>query len=99
MLTTGLVTSIALVTLIASSVIGLMVGFITCLVLRIPWDAKMAVTDTLLTAIVSIAAAFAFAAIALAHGQLDPGLNWILVIAAGSVVIRHLIRLARHPAN
>jgi hypothetical protein len=98
MLTTGLVSSIALVTLVASGVIGFIVGFITCRVLKISWDAKMAVTDTMLTVAVSIAAAFAFAAIAMARGHFDPGMEWILLIASGSVVIRHLVRLRRRPA-
>jgi hypothetical protein len=98
MLTTGLLSSIALVTLVASGVIGLILGFITCRVLKISWNAKMAVTDTMLMVAVSIAAAFAFAAVALARGHFDPGLQWILLIASGSIVIRHLVRLKRHPA-
>jgi hypothetical protein len=98
MLTTGLVSSIALVTLVASGVIGFIVGFITCRALKISWDAKLAVTDTMLTVAVSIAAAFAFAAIAMARGHFDPGMEWILLIASGSVVIRHVVRLKRHPA-
>ena len=98
MLTTGLVSSIALVTLVASGVIGFIVGFITCRVLKISWDAKMAVTDTMLTVAVSIAAAFAFAAIAMARGHFDPGIGWIFLIASGSVVARHIVRSKRHTA-
>ena len=98
MLTTGLVSSIALVTLVASGVIGFIVGFITCRVLKVSWDVKMAATDTIVTVAVSIATAFAFAAIAMARGHFDPGMEWILLIASGSVVIRHLVRLRRRPA-
>jgi hypothetical protein len=98
MLTTGLLSSIALVTLVASGVIGLIVGFITCWVLKVSWNAKMAVTDTMLTVAMSIAAAFAFAAIALARGHFDGSVGWILLIASGSVVIRHLVRRGYRPA-
>ena len=97
MLTTGLLSAITLVTLVASGVIGVIVGFITCWVLKVSWNTKMAVTDTILMVVVSIAAAFAFAAIALARGHFDGGLSWILLIASGSVVIRHLVRRASRP--
>jgi hypothetical protein len=98
MLTTGLVSSIALVTLVASGVIGFIVGFITCRVLKVSWDAKIAATDTILTVAVSIATAFAFAVIAMARGPFDPGIGWIILIASGSVVIRHIVRSKRHAA-
>lgn len=97
MLTTGLLSSIALVTLVASGVIGFIVGFITCRVLKVAWGAKTAVTDTMLTVAVSIATAFAFAAIALARGHFDGGVSWILLIASASVAIRHLVRRAYRP--
>jgi len=98
MLTTGLVSSMALVTLVASGVIGFIVGFITCRVLKVSWDVKMAATDTIVTVAVSIATAFAFAAIAMARGPFDPGIGWIFLIASGSVVARHIVRSKRHTA-
>jgi hypothetical protein len=99
MLTSGLLSAIALITLVASSVIGLVLGFVTCQVLKVSWNAKMAVTDTLLMAAISIAAAFAFAVVELARGHLEPSLTPILLIAAGSVILRHLIRFGRRSAH
>jgi uncharacterized membrane protein required for colicin V production len=89
MLTSGLLSAIALITLVASSVIGLVLGFVTCQVLKVSWNAKMAVTDT----------AFAFAVVELARGHLEPSLTPILLIAAGSVILRHLIRFGRRSAH
>lgn len=99
MLTTGAATAIALVTLVVSSVIGGIVGFLTCWVGRLPWNLKVAAWDVGLAAVVSIASGFAYSAIAMAHGRMDSGVKWILLTAAASVVVRHLIRLARRSAN
>lgn len=99
MLTSGLLSAIALVTLLAFGAIGLIIGFVTCRVLKISWNAKTAVTDAILVVVVSIAAALAFAAVALARGHFDPGLQWILLIALASVVVRHLLRSKHRSAN
>jgi hypothetical protein len=98
MLTTGLVSSMALITLVASGVIGFIVGFVTCRVLKVSWDVKMAATDTIMTVAVSIGTAFAFAFIAMARGPFDPGIGWIFLIASMSVVVRHIVRFKRHTA-
>jgi hypothetical protein len=94
MLTTGAATVIALITLIVSCVIGGAVGFVSSLVFRLPWNLKVAVVDVGLVAVVSIAAAYVYSAVAMARGQLDSGVKWILLTAAASVVLRHLLRLA-----
>lgn len=94
MLTTGAATAIALLTLVMSCVIGGIVGFLTCLVCRLPWNLKVAALDVALVAIVSIASAYGYSAIAMARGQMDSGVKWILLTAAASIVVRHLIRLA-----
>lgn len=93
MLTTGAATVIALITLIVSCVIGSTVGFATCLVFRLPWNLRVAALDVALAAVVSIASAYAYSQIMMARGQLDSGVKWILLTAAVSVVLRHLVRL------
>ncbi|HZP24465.1 MAG TPA: hypothetical protein VFB04_13525 [Terriglobales bacterium] len=94
MLTTGAATAIALVTLVVSSVIGVSIGFGACLVFRLPWNLKVAAIDAVLVVAVSIASAYVYSAIAMARGQLDSGVKWILLTAAVSVVLRHLVRFA-----
>jgi hypothetical protein len=94
MLTTGTATLLALITLIVSCVVGGAVGFVSSLILRLPWSLKVAALDVGLVAVVSISAAYLYSAIAMARGQLDSGVKWILLTAAASVVLRHLLRLA-----
>lgn len=94
MLTTGAATAIALTTLLVSCAIGGIVGYITCVALRLPWSFKVAMWDVVLVAVVSIAFAYAYAAIAMARGNMESGVKWILLTAAACVVVRHLIRFA-----
>ena len=95
MLSTGLATAIALVTLTALCVIGGAIGFVTTQVLRLSWNLRVANSDVALAAVVNIVSAFAYSAIAMARGELDSGVKWILLAATVSVVLRHLVRLAR----
>lgn len=94
MLTTGAATAIALVTLVVSCAIGGIVGVLTCWVFRLPWSLRVAACDVGLVAVVSVASAYAYSAIAMARGHIDSGVKWILLTAAAGVVVRHLIRLA-----
>jgi hypothetical protein len=93
MLTKGSATAIALVTLIVSCVIGGAVGFVTCLIFRLAWNLKVAIFDVALAFVVGIASAYAYSAIAMARGPIDSGGKWILLTAAISIVLRHLVRL------
>jgi hypothetical protein len=99
MLTTGAATAVALLILVLSCVVAGIIGFLMSLACRLPWSFKVAVLDVGLAAVLSIATAYAYSAIALARGQMDSGVKWIVLTAAGSIVIRHLIRLALRPAN
>ena len=99
MLTTGAATAIALATLVASCVVCGVLGFLTCLAGRLPWNFKVGLLDMGLATVVSIASAYAYSAIAMARGQMDSGVKWILLTAASTVVMRHLIRLALRSAN
>lgn len=99
MLTSGGATVIALVTLIVSCVVGGIAGLLTCLACRLQWNLKVAAWDVVLVAVVSITSAYSYSAIAIARGQMDSGVKWILLTAAVSVVVRHLIRLALRPAH
>jgi hypothetical protein len=94
MLTTGVATAIALVVLAISCALGGVVGFVMCLTGRLPWNAKVATGDVGLAAVVSIAAAYAYSAMALARGHLSSGVTWILLTATISVVVRQVIRRA-----
>jgi hypothetical protein len=99
MLTTGSATAIALTTLVVSCVVGGIVGFLMCLASRLPWNIKVAAWDVGLVATVSIASAYAGAAVAMARGQMDSGVKWILLSAAATVIVRHLVRLALRSAH
>ncbi len=99
MVTTGAATAIALVVLVISAGIGGIVGLLTCWACRLPWSFKVAAWDVGLAAILSVVTAFAGAAIASAYGHLDSGVTWVLLSAAGSVVLRHLIRLLLRSAS
>lgn len=99
MLTTGAATAIALVTLIVSCLVGGIVGYFTCWSCRLPWNFKVALGDVGVVAVVSIASAYAYSAIAMARGHMDSGVKWILLTAAASVIVRHLIRLALRAGN
>jgi hypothetical protein len=82
-----------LVTLVASCAVGGIVGFFVCLAYRRSWTWKVAACDVGLVVVVSMASAFAYSAIAIAHGRMDSGVKWIWLTAAASVVARHLVRL------
>jgi hypothetical protein len=94
MLTTGAATAIALTMLVASSLIGLAVGFIVCLVFRLTWNVKVAALDLLIALATSIASVYLFALIAYALGY-DSVVSWVFLTASAMVVLRHLARLMR----
>jgi hypothetical protein len=99
MLTSGAATVIALISLLVSCLIGGIVGFVVCRVFSLSWNLKVAFFDVVLGAIGSIASAYGYSAIATARGQLDSGVKWIVLTAAGCVAVRHLIRLAFRSAS
>jgi hypothetical protein len=83
-----------LVNIIFASVLGIGAGCLTCLALRRPWGLKAALIDAGLAAVVAIIAAYVVSAIDNSRGVLASRVELVLVIAAGSVVLRHLIRQA-----
>lgn len=66
---------------------------------HLPWNLKVVAWDVGLVGVVSITSAYAYSAMAMAHGHMDSGVKWILLTAASSVVVRHLIRLALRSAH
>lgn len=88
-----------LINVIFAGVLGIGAGGLTCLVLRRSWGVKDALIDALLAAVVAVTAAYLISAIETARGVWESRVALILAIAVGSVVVRHLIRLALRSAN
>jgi hypothetical protein len=80
-----------LVNIIFAGVLGLGAGGLMCLVLRRPWRVKVALIDAVLGAVAAVIAAYVVSSIDNARGVLDSRVGLVLVIAACSVVLRHLL--------
>lgn len=93
MVSTGIATILALLSLIAASCLGVGVGYLTCLTLRLPWNLRGGVVDLFLAASAAVISAYALSAMDAAQGILRSRVSLILVLAAASVVVRHLVRL------
>jgi hypothetical protein len=96
--TTG-ATVLFLVNVILAGVLGICAGGLTCLVLRRPWSLKAALVDAVLAAVVAVISAYVVSAIDNARGALESRVGLILAIAAASVVVKHLMRLAVRSSN
>ena len=83
-----------LVNVIFAGVLGIVTGGLASLVLRRPWGLKAAIIDAVLAVVVAVIAAYVVSAIDDARGVLESRVGLVLAIAAGSVVLRHLFRLA-----
>lgn len=94
MLTTGAATAMFLIILFVSCVIGVFIGLVVSLAFRLHWNLKVAAFDVVLAPAVVVASGSLYASIARARGQLDSGVRWVLLTAAASVVLRHLVRFA-----
>lgn len=96
--TTG-ATMLFIINIVFAGVLGIGAGGLTCLVLRQPWGLKAALLDALLAASVALVAAYVLAAIEAARGVWGSLVGLVLAIAAASVVVMHLMRLAVRPSN
>jgi hypothetical protein len=94
MLPTRIATVLFLVNIIVVSMLGIGVGYFTCLGLRQGWSRMAAIIDAALALVVAIISAYVISAIDAAHGVLQSRVTLILTIAAGSVFLRHLLRLS-----
>jgi len=94
MIGTSGATMLFLVNIIFGGVLGIGAGGLTCLVLRRPWGLKTALFDAVLASVIGVIAAYMVAVIESARGVWESRVTVILAIAAGSVVLRHLLRLA-----
>ena len=83
-----------LINVLFAGALGVGAGGLTCLILRQPWGMKAALVDAALAAVVAVIAAYIISAIEASRGFLDDGTALIFAIAAASIVVRHLIRLA-----
>ena len=93
MIGTSGATVLLLANIVFASVLGIGAGGLTCLVLRQPWGLKAAVIDAVLAAVVAVIAAYVVSAIEIARGVWESRVALVLAIAAGSIVLRHLLRL------
>lgn len=91
--TTG-ATLLFIADIVFATLLGIGAGGLTCLVLRRPWGLKAALIDAVLAAVVTVIAAYVVSAIDNARGVWESRVTLVLSIAAGSVVLRHLLRLA-----
>jgi hypothetical protein len=99
MIGTSGATVLFVVNVLFASVLGVGAGGLTCFLLRRPWGFKDALIDAVLAAVVAIVAAYLVSAIENARGVWESRVALILAIAAASIVIRHLMRLALRSAN
>lgn len=94
MIGTSGATVLFLVNVVFASVLGIGAGGLTCLVLRQRWGRKVGLIDAILAVVVAVIAAYVVSAVDNARGVWESRVTLILAIAAGSVVLRHLLRLA-----
>ena len=99
MIGTSGATVLFVVNVLFASVLGVGAGGLTCFLVRRPWGFKDALMDTVLAAVVAVVAAYLVSAIENARGVWESRVALILAIAAASVVIRNLMRLALRSAN
>lgn len=99
MIGTTSATVLFLVNVILAGVLGICAGGLICLVLRRPWSLKAALVDAVLAAVVAVISAYVVSAIDNTRGVLGSRVGLILAIAAASVVMKHLMRLAVRSSN
>ena len=83
-----------LINVLFAGALGIVAGRLTSLVLRLPWGGKAALGDAALSAAVAVAAAYVVGIIDSAHHLWKSRVIVILAIAAASVVLKYLFRLA-----
>jgi len=94
--TTG-ATVLLIANLVFATLLGIGVGGLTCLVLRRRWGLRAAIIDAAIALVVGAIAAYAVAAIETARGVWGSSVTLVLSIAAGSVVVRHLLGVLSRP--
>jgi hypothetical protein len=99
MIPTGIAAVLVLVSLLISSLLAVLVGYFTCIILRLPWGFATSATDILLAPVIAFASAGVLFKIDSAHGDLHSRLGLLLGLACGAVVVRHLIRLRLRSAD
>ena len=100
MIGTSGATVLFVVNVLFASVLGVGAGGVTCFVLRRPWGLKAVVIDAVLAAVVAVVAAYVVSAIEISRGVWGSRVTLVLAIAAGSVVVRHVVRLLlRSPSH
>lgn len=96
MIPTTLAPVLTLASFLLICTLAALVGFLACVLLRLPWGVSVAATDVILAIIVTIVAGLVAAVIDTAHGVLESRLTLVLLIANAAVAIRHILRFALH---
>ena len=91
--TTG-ATVLFLINMLIAGAVGMGVGRLACLALHQPWGGRAALTDAALSAAIAVAAAYVFGIVDSARHVWNSRVMLILAVAAGSVVVKYLFRLA-----
>ncbi|HEY8670318.1 MAG TPA: hypothetical protein VIL63_05740 [Terriglobales bacterium] len=91
--TTG-ASALFLVNLLLAGALGIAAARLASLVLRLPWRGKTALSDAALSAAVALAAAYVVGVIAASHHVWQSRVTLILVIAAASVILKYIFRMA-----
>ena len=95
MLTSGTAAVLALSLLLLTVLLSSGIGAIMCRILRLPWSLKTVALDTTLALVVALVSIYLGVKISIAFGQLSSGVTWVMLVATGSVILRHLIRRKR----
>lgn len=95
MLPTGVAGVLMVLSLAGICVVAVVAGLLLCLMLRLPWGARAAVTDAALALTVAMITGIAAFEVDTSRGALESRLGLILLAACASVICLHLLRFAR----
>jgi hypothetical protein len=88
-----------IVNIVFAGLLGVGAGSLTSLLLHRPWGLKAALLDAILAVVVGVVAAYVVLTMDNARGVPQSRVGLVLAIAAASVVVMHLMRLAVRSSN
>ncbi len=89
---------LVVINVLFASILGIGAGGLTCLMLRRHWALRTALTDAGVAGLVSIVAAYAVSVVDTYRGVWQSRVKLMLLIAALSVIGRHVLRPRHHPS-
>jgi hypothetical protein len=99
LLPTSFVFLLILADLIIACVIGVLLGFVSSRLLRLPWNLGTATLDVVMAVVCAFTVLFGVKVILLWQSSSQPAEQWFFIGAAGGVVLRQLMRLAMRPSR